>query len=516
MMKLTKQMCYEIIKSKDSRFDGVFYTAVKTTGIYCRPVCKVPAPKLENCEFYESVFQAENAGFRPCLRCRPEMAPEYSEFEQSDYLIKQILAYFEEENYCTGLVQKSSDNFGISVRHISRLFQQKLGISAQQYIMTKRLLNGKRLLQDTRLSVTEIAGIVGFGSTNRFYQALKSKYKMTPSDIRGKEKKAPNRDWITVKLSYRPPYRWHYVMAYLKMRAIPQVEWVDEFDVYRRTLRIIENETVYQGYIEVKPMPDENYVSVKVSAGLEKVLLQVLSKIKRVFDLDAVPEALPEGIDKGVRLPGCFDGFEIVLRAIIGQQITVKAATTLAGRLVSEYGATAITPWEELTRFFPSPQDFLDKSNQQVARDPKVVHDPKVVNNAKVVHDTKVENDNIVDTLGKVGIISSRGHAITSVVEAIVNHEITFDTSNGPDKLIENLMKIKGIGIWTAQYVAMRSLSWPDIFLESDLIIKQKLMPHLDSEQKYTVAAQNYAEDYKPWRSYLTFSIWQDHFDVIN
>lgn len=483
MMKLTSEMCYEIIKTKDSRFDGVFYTAVKTTGIYCRPVCKVPAPKFENCDFYDSAFQAENAGFRPCLRCRPEMAPEYSEFEQTNYLMKQIILYFEEENYGTGLIQKSADYFGISVRHIHRLFQNVMGISPTQYIMTKRLLNGKRLLQDTNISITEIAGIVGFGSPNRFYQALKSKYHLTPSEIRGNGKTLQTKEWITVKLSYRPPYRWDYMMDYFKMRAIPLVEWVDELGTYRRTLRIIENDVVYQGFIEVKPVPDDHLVVVKISNGLEKVLLQVIHKIKRAFDLDALPDALPEGINKGIRLPGCFEGFEVVLRAIIGQQITVKAATTLSGRMVAKYGARTETPWDELTRFFPSPLEFKEK------------------------------DENIVDTLGSIGIISSRGHAIAHIVEQMINKEITFDSSKGPEKLIGNLMKTKGIGIWTAQYVAMRSLSWPDIFLDSDLIIKQKLMPHIDSDLKYTLAAKAYAETYKPWRSYLTFSIWQDHFD---
>ncbi|MDH8679314.1 Ada metal-binding domain-containing protein [Fusibacter bizertensis] len=485
-MKLSQQSCYEIIKSKDSRFDGVFFTVVKTTGIYCRPICKVPPPKQENCDFYETAYQAEQAGYRPCLRCRPEMAPEYSEFEQSDYMIKQLLTFFDEENYCAGLVQKSADYFGITARHVNRLFHNALGISPQQYIMTKRLLNGKRLLQDTNLSATEISGIVGFGSPNRFYQALKSKYKMSPSEIRGKEKKRQNTEWITIKIAYRPPYRWGQMMDYFKLRAIPQVEWVDAFDVYRRTLRVALNEELYQGYIEVKPVPEQNHISVKVSRGLEKVLLQVIKSVKKAFDLDAIPEALPEGINKGIRLPGCFDGFEVVLRAIIGQQITVKAATTLSGRMVAYLGEKTQTPWDELSRFFPSPKEFRESGL------------------------------NIVDTLGSLGIISLRGRAIASVVDCMLNQEISFEKSKGPDELIESLMKIKGIGIWTAQYVAMRSLSWPDVFLESDLIIKQKLTPHLDPNLKYARAATEYAKAYEPWRSYLTFSIWQDHFDKIN
>ena len=489
-MKLTHQMYYEIIKSKDARFDGTFFTAVKTTGIYCRPICKVPAPKAINCDFYETAGMAEKAGFRPCLRCRPEMAPAYSEFAQADDLIKQLLLYFEEQNYEAGLVKKCADYFGISVRHVNRLFQNALGIGPQHYIMTKRLLNGKRLLQDTNLSITEIASIVGFGSPNRFYEALKDKYKMTPSDIRGKRKREISEDEIVIKIPYRPPYRWHQMMAYFKLRAIPGVEEVvyDLFDnlVYRRTLRIAEKEHVYEGYIEVKPIPEENYVRVKVSLGLEKVLLTVIRKIKRAFDLDAVPEALPVGINPGIRLPGCFEGFEVVIRAIIGQQITVKAATTLSGRLVSIYGAVTETPWKALTHFFPSPDAFICK------------------------------DETITDTLGRIGIISSRGNAITSVVEGILNQEITFEISGGPEALIHKLMQIKGIGIWTAQYVAMRSLSWPDVFLDTDLIIKQKLMPHLDPDQKYAVAAHDFAKAYKPWRSYLTLSIWQDHFEPMD
>lgn len=497
-MKLTKDMCYQIIQAKDARFDGVFYTAVKTTGIYCRPVCKVPAPKKENCQFFDTAVQAENAGFRPCLRCRPEMAPEYSEFEQGDLLIRLIIIYFEEQNYCPGLIQKGAEYFGISERHVNRLFHRGFGMSPQQYIMTKRLLNGKRLLQDTSLSVTEIAGLIGFGSANRFYQVLKKKYNLTPKDIRRSGNNNAMKDWIKVKLFYRPPYDWKQIMDFFKTRAIPKVEWVDEYDVYRRTLQIIEDGHRYGGCIEIQPIEEENTVVVKISSSLEKVILQVIRKVRRTFDLDIFPQALPDGIDQGARLPGCFDGFEMALRAVLGQQITVKAATTLAGRVVQRFGMAVETPWPELTYFFPEPGEFVNSE------------------------------ESIETALGVLGVIEARSKTIKSLAESVLNKELSFDEFTEPDKFIEKIMRIKGIGIWTAQYVAMRSLCWPDIFLRSDLVIKQKLMKRLKDEngyalsdnhiglsshmlnKKYEIEATNYAEIYKPWRSYLTMAIWHD------
>ncbi len=497
-MKLTKDMCYQIIQAKDARFDGVFYTAVKTTGVYCRPVCKVPAPKKENCQFFDTAVQAEIAGFRPCLRCRPEMAPEYSEFEQSDLLIRHILMYFEEQNYCPGLIQKSATHFGVSARHVHRLFHMVLGISPLQYIMTKRLLNGKRLLQDTLLSVTEIAGLIGFGSANRFYQTLKKKYGLTPKDIRCIRSDNKIKDWIKVKLSYRPPYRWRQMMDFFRTRAIPKVEWVDEYGVYRRTLQIVEDGHLYGGCIEVQPIEEENAVVVKISSSLEKGILQVIRKVRRTFDLDAFPQVLPDSIDQGTRLPGCFDGFEMALRAILGQQITVKAATTLAGRVAQQFGTAAETPWFELNCFFPGPGEFVNS-------------------------DEPIEN-----ALGALGVIEAKSKTIKSLAESVLNKELSFEELVEADKFIKKIMKIKGIGIWTAQYVAMRSLSWPDIFLVSDLGIKQTLMKQLKDEngyaltdnhsgissyklnKKYEIEAANFAEAYKPWRSYLTMAIWHD------
>ncbi len=245
-MKETHEAYYKIIQQKDARFDGVFYTAVKTTGIYCRPVCKVPAPKIENCHFYKSAAEAEAAGYRPCLRCRPEMAPAYSEFEQDKFLLESIMAFFDTHQNQTGVIGACADELGISSRHISRIFNKHLHVSPRDYMMTQRLLKAKLLLVDTILSVEEIAFQSGFGSRSRLNAAFKKYYQLTPSAVRKSSKRGAGKKsdhegdfpYFEVALSYRPPYDWAHMMQFLKVRAIPHVERVTDSGVYQRSMRI--------------------------------------------------------------------------------------------------------------------------------------------------------------------------------------------------------------------------------------------------------------------------------------
>lgn len=496
-MELNHDICYEAIKVKDPRFDGRFFTAVKSTGIYCRSVCKVPAPKSDNCIFYHSVAEAESKGYRPCLRCRPELAPDYSEFEQGEVLLKLLIQYFDEKNYRPKLIEESAEHFGVSARHISRIFHDGLGVSPMDYIMTKRLLNAKKLLTDTKLPIGEIAYMVGFGSSSRFNAALKKRYRLTPSDIR-KQKKTTTSDSVIIKLFYRPPYNWEQVIGFFKMRAIPGVESIGSKGEYRRSLRIIDNGNVYSGWIELTPLPDESLLQAKISNSLSKVLLQVIRKIRLAFDLDASPELLPKDLPKGLRIPGCFDSFEMSCRSILGQQITVKAATTLSGRIAEKLGGKVETPWKEVRRHFPTIRDICDK-----------------------------EID-LEDRLGEIGIIRSRTQTILSIAKEMLEGNLVLNPGENPDELREKLIKIKGIGEWTAEYLTMRGLSWPDAFLVTDLVIKNKLLEKLedndgykliDNHQNlskyklnklYEIKALEAAEQYRPWRSYYNLAIWND------
>lgn len=497
-MELNEDICYKIIKAKDARFDGVFFLAVDSTKIYCRPTCKVPAPKKENCKYYDSAAKAESLGYRPCLRCRPEMAPNYSEFTQKNDLLNSILDYFKLQDYQGGIIGKAGEYFGISSRHINRLFHDVLGVAPKDYIMTKRLLRAKALLTDTNLSITKVSELSGFGSPSRFSEALKKHYRLTPSAIR-KEKKSSS-EFISMYLYYRPPYDWELMMNFLKVRAIPHVENVTEKGLYRRSLKIEKNGLIYSGWIEVKPLQDECKVEIKVSNSLEKIIITVVELVRRAFDLDLDPNQLPQIINKSVRLPGCFDSFEVACRAIIGQQVTVKAATTLSGRVAENLGTKAVTPWHDIDRYFPTAKEIDGRKD--------------------------VEN-----LMGTNGIIGSRSKTIISLAKKVVDNEVDFNNNRNPDELKENLKAIKGIGPWSAEYILMRGISWPDAFPVSDLVIKNKLLGHLYDEneinlceivnlhskyiinKKYEKAAKKWIVEYQPWSSYVSIAIWNDLID---
>ncbi len=491
-MRFTNDQCYAIIQAKDPRFDGVFYTAVKTTGIYCRPICKVLPPRKENCTFYDSSYLAEQAGYRPCLRCRPELAPAYSEFQQTDVLLSLLVDYFNEENYSKGLIQRSAQHFGITPRHIHRLFINHLGVSPSEYIMTKRLLHAKRLLRDTTYSIGNIAEAVGFPSTARLTEAIKKHYGLPPTKFRSlsRNKEDTSVSAVTTRLSYRPPYDWDTMLSFLKQRAIPGVEWVDDTGIYRRTLQITHHQTCYKGWIEVTPKPSANYVELSISPDLEPVLLRIITLVRKVFDLDAFPWAMPEGIAHDIRLPGCFDPFEMSVRAILGQQISVKAATTLTGRLVSHMGMPTITPWPQLHSFFPKPALFMAHSSTSES---EPIPPASLASNSTTLE----------DILGPLGIIRTRSRTILSLATLYHHGHLQYKTTMDIDLFIQSLMTVKGIGHWTANYIAMRALSWPDIFLETDLIIRKKLTLYPDLDPS----------TFAPWRSYLTLALWQDKLD---
>lgn len=494
VMDLDHDVCYKAIKAKDARFDGVFYTAVKSTGIYCRPVCKVPTPKSVNCTFYKSAAEAEANGYRPCLRCRPELAPNYSEFGQGKELFKIILDYFDEHNYKPGIVKECANDLGVNPRHLNRVFHTEAGVSPKDYIMTKRLLRAKALLTDTNLSITEIALMVGFGSVSRFNAALKKRYQLTPSEIRKKYKSKVTQDAITVRLFYRPPYDWDYMLKFFKLRAIPGIERMTDKGIYQRSLSISAKGKLYTGWIEVKPVIEQHRVDVRIGNGLENAVVQVIALIRKVFDLDAVPERLPKGLPDGIRLPGCFNIFEMSVRAILGQQITVKAATTIAGRLVHELGQEITTPWAEINRIFPEPIRIIELG------------------------------ENAYEVLGNIGVIKTKTMPILSLANDIYRGYITF--TEQVEEFRQKLLELKGIGSWTAEYLSMRGLSWPDAFPVNDVVIKKAIMPFLTDEKGlkliersdlssykinklYEKQAINFSKKYQPWRSYLTLALWR-------
>lgn len=484
MLKGEERVWYAAFKTKDTRFDGRFFVGVASTGIYCRPVCRAKLPKFENCTFYDSAAMAEQAGFRPCLLCRPELAPGNAPVDATASLAHQAAKMLEDDCGSEQNIEVLADNLGCSDRHLRRAFNTEYHVSPVQYLQTRRLLLAKHLLTDTRLSVTDVAMAAGFGSLRRFNELFKKQYRLAPTALRKQlvNDKTPD-DNVTLALGYRPPYRWQQILGFLGDRAIPGVERIAG-DEYLRTVRIVTSEQRHlYGWIKVGHRPDKHILTVTIDAALLSALPQVLARVRHLFDLSCDPGAVYETLAvmnqirpglcvPGTRLPGCFDPFEMTVRAVLGQQITVKAAGTLAARLAGTYGTPVETGITGLTHVFPSPDDIL------------ALDDP------------------IADHLGPLGITGARAKTIQHLARIMKQDAVDFRHCAQPQAEINKLMDIPGIGAWTAQYIAMRAMGWPDAFPHTDYGVKKALSPRTPNE----IFAL--AEAWRPWRSYATVNLW--------
>ena len=475
---------YAAFKAKDARFDGRFFVGISSTGIYCRPVCRAKQPKAENCTFYPSAAEAEQAGYRPCLLCRPELAPGTSITDATANLVYRAARMLEKNCGSGQSLEEIAGRLGCTDRHLRRVFTAAYNVSPVQYLQTCRLLLAKSLLTDTDLSVLEVAMAAGFGSLRRFNDLFKKQYKLSPTALRKRitEEKKHN-DNITLALGYRPPYHWEEMLNFLAGRAITGIEVVKNGE-YMRTVHLenAEGKHVY-GWVRVGHKPKKNALSVTVSETLLPVLPQVLARIRHLFDLYCNPDAVYETLRAmndirpglcvlGTRVPGCFNAFEMAVRAVLGQQITVKAASTLAARIVETYGTPIQTGIEGLTHIFPLPEDII-------------------------ALDGAIENH-----FGVLGVTAARSNTIYQLARALVQGEIDFDLCAQPEEEMQKLMSIRGIGSWTAQYIAMRTMEWPDAFLETDVGVKKALQPYTAKE------LLKMAEAWRPWRSYATVNLW--------
>ncbi|HEV2694200.1 MAG TPA: AlkA N-terminal domain-containing protein, partial [Verrucomicrobiae bacterium] len=362
---------YKAVLARDLRFDGLFFVAVTSTRIYCRPICPVKPPKEVNCRFYNTAQEAEQAGFRPCLRCRPELAPGNAPVDNSQRIAQLVVQRIEEgATEETSALEAIAAEFELSSRQIRRIVQKELGVPPIQLLLTRRLLLAKQLLTETKLPVTEIAFASGFASLRRFNDAFTTRYGMPPTRLR---KKAANDDTVasasdtsTLQLSYRPPYDWAGMLSFLKARELKGVEWVaDQF--YARTVQLGKS----QGWIKVTQSKKKHALMLEFTHTLTPVLPALLNRLRGLFDLNARPEIISKHLAKdkvlrpwikanpGMRVPGAFNGFETGLRAILGQQVTVKAATTIAGRVVALLGEPMLTPFAELTHLTPTPERLI-------------------------------------------------------------------------------------------------------------------------------------------------------------
>ncbi|MDR3155348.1 MAG: helix-turn-helix domain-containing protein [Deltaproteobacteria bacterium] len=482
----SKDSMYAALKAKDARFDGRFFVAVSSTGIYCRPVCRARLPKPENCSFYETAAEAEQAGYRPCLVCRPEMAPGLSKADASAGLAERAARALEETLCIDESLEAVAARLGCTGRHLRRAFADAYHVQPAQYLLTCRLLLAKSLLTDTRLPVLEVAMASGFGSLRRFNAVFKERYRLTPSDMRkgGGQRNAGREGGITLALGYRPPYRWEEMLGFLGRRAIAGVETVKD-GAYFRTVRLTPPEQPeIRGWLRVGDDPDGCAVTVATSGNLLPVLPQVIARVKRMFDLGCDPHSVYETVSSmndirpglcvpGTRLPGCFDPFETAVRAVLGQQITVKSAGTLAARVVAEFGSPVQTGIDGLTSVFPAPREISGLGGS------------------------------IRDRFGALGVISSRSRTIGELALAFSRQEgDCFGSRPEPEGKIRELTGIRGIGSWTAQYIAMRSMDYTDAFLETDAGVK-KALPQYSPKELLRIA-----ERWRPWRSYAVISLW--------
>lgn len=474
---------YAAFKAKDARFDGRFFVGISSTGIYCRPVCRARQPKPEHCSFYRTAAEAEQAGYRPCLLCRPEHAPGISVTDATANLAHRAARMLEQSCASGPALAELAGQMGCTDRHLRRAFVAEYHVSPVQYRQTCRLLLAKSLLTDTNLSVLDVAMASGFGSLRRFNDVFKQRYRLSPTALRKKmsERKRTSSE-ITLTLGYRPPYRWDEILRFFSGRAIAGVDMVKNGE-YLRTVQVAtaDNKQV-TGWVRIGNKPQENALTVTISEHLLPVLPQVLARVRQLFDLHCDPHAVHETLCVmndirpglcvlGTRLPGCFDAFEMAVRTVLGQQISVKAATTLAARIVAAYGTPIETGIEGLTHIFPTPEAIC-------ALEPIEQH------------------------LGALGVIAARSNTIYALAQALAKGELHLDCCTQPEEEMKKLMAMRGIGSWTAQYIAMRAMAWPDAFLETDAGIK-KALPSCTSKELLQMA-----EQWRPWRSYATINLW--------
>lgn len=475
-MTLNPATCYRALRARDARFDGRFFVAVSSTRIYCRPICTVKPPRPEHCRFYPSAAAAEVAGYRPCLRCRPELAPGNASVDATTRVAQTAASLIEERILDAEGLAIVASRLGITGRHLRRTFGAEFGVSPIEFAQTQRLLLAKRLLTDTVLPVTEIAFASGFGSLRRFNALFKQRYRFQPGQLRRRlnGEAAPAADALNFELSFRPPYDWPAVRTFLGARAIAGVEAFDG-TCYRRTVRVTLKGQEHVGWVQIGLAPKKPALRVALSASLVRVLPPVLVRVKTLMDLSCNPTEVAAALGRlasrrpGLRVPGAFDGFEVAVRAILGQQVTVAAARTVAGRFAAALGDPVETPFATLTILFPTAARVADMSPGLIAR---------------------------------LGMPEARARTIVTLARCVADGDLVLTPHADIDATLERLRSLPGIGEWTAQYIAMRALAWPDAFPHTDLGVMKAL------GERAARRVLEAGEAWRPWRAYAVMHLW--------
>ena len=478
-MDMDRIACYRAISTRDARFDGRLFVGVKTTGIYCRPICPARTPKFENVSFYASAAAAQEAGFRPCLRCRPEISPELAFWRGTSNTVSRALALIEAGGLDDDDVEGLSDRLGVGARQLRRLFRQHVGASPIAVAQTRRVLLAKQLIHETSLPMAQVALASGFNSVRRFNETFLHLFGRAPATLRrSRDHERREAGTLSVRLAYRPPYDWDAMLSFLAARAIPGVECVSG-NGYRRTIAIGR----HCGVIGVTPA-DKNRVDVKIRLPDMAALPQIIARVRRVFDLAADPDTIGAHLAldpalaplvqarPGLRVPGAWDGFELAMRAIFGQQITVPAATKLLGKLVQAYGdPLPANDSEGLTHLFPAP--------------------------------TRIAGAD----LAALGMPGARARSASALAQIIADDPMIFSRGASLEDAIAKLRTLPGIGEWTAQYIAMRELREPDAFPAADVGLLRALAAP-DGRRPSPAELLARAERWRPWRAYAALHLW--------
>ncbi len=473
--------CDQARRSRDPRFDGLFFTAVHSTRIYCRPVC--PAPYAKRVSYYANAAAAEAAGYRPCLRCRPELSPSDGTWRRGDAAIARALTLIDQGALADAPLSRLAARVGLGERQLRRLFVERLGAPPVGVHGTRRLLFAKQLLTETALPVTEVAMAAGFGSLRRFNAAFQDAYRMPPRDLRRQPGVAARADGdtLTLRLGYRPPYDFAAMLDFLRGRALPGVERVDD----AAYARVIASPDGAHGWLRVSPWPGEHALRLELHAVPAARLLDVVQRLRRMFDLDAAPQVIADALSAdprlrpllalrpGLRLPSGWDGFEIAVRAVLGQQVSVAAARTLATRLSQRFGERLPAPFGDgLEHLFPTPESLAGAD------------------------------------LEPIGLTRARAATVRGVAAALLDGRGDFRPEHGLDEFAARWVALPGIGPWTAQYIAMRALGHPDAFPSGDLVLRKALADGGAAPTEKATAAR--AERWRPWRAYAVIHLWKD------
>jgi len=479
-MDLDHDACYRALSQRDSRFDGRFFTAVKTTGIYCRPVCPARTPHSNNVIFYPTAAAAQEAGFRPCLRCRPETAPDMGAWRGTSNTVSRALSLIELGALDHGDVEALAERLGVGERQLRRLFRQHLGASPVGVAQTRRILLAKQLIHETRLPMAEIAFASGFGSVRRFNEAFLALFQRAPGKLRrssGSEVELGESGEFSLLLRYQPPYEWPSMLEFLRQRAIFGMESVTE-NRYSRTLSL----EGIQGSLSIEPAMG-NALRAGIRVSKLSIVPSIIARLRRVFDLAADPLAIARHLSRdpmlaplvakrpGLRVPGAWDGFELSVRAVLGQQISVAAAARLATRLVQTYGEPLLKPVSGLSHLFPTPE-VLARAD-----------------------------------LSALGMPRNRAQTLSALAQASLEQPELFASDCALEDAVQRLRAIRGVGEWTAQYIALRQLREPDAFPATDLGVLRALTDEHGVRPKAADVLTR-AERWRPWRAYAAQHLW--------